>query len=495
MNPSVADTAMTSIELREFARTIQDRGGRFQMAYARYVNGSPEVNYLIDQGPLQPFLQISVRGETVLGSLANQFPLLSWYEREIMDTFDIEFSGHPESVPLMILEGLQIAKRGGKAFPPRSTDESDTGAYIEALPSIDQDQVQDLFWGPVRGDVLETAEFHFAYIGEEILYYQPRFFYKHRGIEEKFESTTVENGVILAERVSGVGSITHALAYCQAVEDALHIQVSRRAQLLRVVLGELERIYNNLHFFSVLSKTTTLKVGEAFGAILEEEAKRINAKLTGSRFLRSTLAVGGLRRDLNPDSISSDLAELQQRSTGYLGDLFDTQSFLDRLLDTGTLSTEVAFDFGATGPAANASGIERDLRVQHPYSLYDELGAKVALRHKGDALARAEVRREALQNSFSLINASISHLESGAVASPYNSADTGDRSGLGWCEGPRGACIYAVHLSDGRPQRVKIKSPSFSSWKAFPLTVHKTNMMDYAINEASFGLSIAGVDR
>ena len=108
--------------------------------------------------------------------------------------------------------------------------------------------VQALPFGPVRADVLESAEFTFLYIGEQILHYHPHLFFKHRGMEARFQGADAVRGTILAERVSGVGTIAHALAYCQAVEHAADCTVPRRACWLRVLLAELERVYNHLHY-------------------------------------------------------------------------------------------------------------------------------------------------------------------------------------------------------------------------------------------------------
>ncbi len=103
-------------------------------------------------------------------------------------------------------------------------------------------------------------------------------------MEKRFEGLAPARGVVLAERVSGVGSVAHALAYCQAVEAASNCIVPPRARFLRVLLAEMERLYNHLHYFGHLCHTTTLKVGEAEGKLLEEQAKQLNARLTGSRF-------------------------------------------------------------------------------------------------------------------------------------------------------------------------------------------------------------------
>ena len=133
-------------------------------------------------------------------------------------------------------------------------------------------------------------------------------------MEKRFEGLAPARGVVLAERVSGVGSVAHALAYCQAVEAASNCVVPPRARFLRLLLAEMERLYNHLHYFGHLCHTTTLKVGEAEGKLLEEQAKQLNTRLTGSRFLRSILGLGGLRRDLAPKPwLGAELEALREK--------------------------------------------------------------------------------------------------------------------------------------------------------------------------------------
>jgi Ni,Fe-hydrogenase III large subunit len=174
--------------------------------------------------------------------------------------------------------------------------------------------------------------------------------------------------------------------------------------------------------------------------------------------------------------------------------LESTNSHLDRLITTGVLSRKAAFDQGATGPIERASGIDRDLRHDHPYAGYGELPFAVPVKNSGDAHARAQVRIAEIDASIALIQRILLLLPDGPVRADCVPPPRSE--GLGWAESPRGSLFYAVHFGgDGGLARVKIKSPSFSNWRVFPLTVHDSNMMDYAINEASFGLTVAGCDR
>lgn len=480
---------MAAEALRAAASALYEAGGRIQFAYAWSPDGTEtEVRYICTVPGQQDFDAWTVAGRT-LPSLAPDVPLLAWYEREIMDLQGVEFKGHPQPHPLVLREGESIRINGGDQkldFPTNGTAH---------LPAIETGDVQQLPFGPVRADVVESGEFTFFYIGERIIYYQPRLFFKHRGMESCFQGRRPDQAVVIAERVSGVGTLAHALAYCEAIERAAGCEVPERARALRVLLAELERIYNHLHYLGHLCHTTTLKVGEAQGKLLEEKAKQLIARLTGSRFLRSLLTPGGLRRDLAPGKwLGRSLEDLREEFVAYVERLESSESHLDRLMTTGPLPERIAFDQGATGPIERASGLDRDLRRDHAYAQYAGLPLAVSSLKEGDAYARERVRMAEVEASFVLCQRVLLLLESGPIRSECVPPPLSQ--GLGWAEDPRGSLFYAVHIGrDGRLARVKIKSPSFSNWRAFPFTVHDTNMMDYAINEASFGLTIAGCDR
>ncbi len=427
-------------------------------------------------------------------SLAAIAPLVSWYEREITDLCGVTFEDQPQPEPLVLLPGASAAR------PPLQPGVAPPLAYTPepySLPELSGSahrDVQVLPFGPIRADVLESAQFTFFYIGEAILHYQPHLFFKYRGMEKRFEGVAPELGVVLAERVSAVGSVAHALAYSHALEAAAQCEVPPRAEWLRVLLAELERLYNHLHYLGHLCHTTTLKVGEAEGKFLEERAKQLNAETTGSRFLRSLVCPGGLRREPTLTEIEGSLGRIASEFGRYAEMLESTTTHLDRLMTTGVLGKQLAFDLGATGPVERASGVDRDSRRDQPYSIHRKLPLRVAVREGCDAHARQQVRIAEALNSVELIRAVLDGLPAGPIRAPCRPPARSE--GLGWAESPRGSVYYAMHVdAHGKLARVKIKSPSFSNWRVFPYTVHDTNMMDYAINEASFGLTVAGCAR
>ena len=484
-------------DLRPYCQAAVDAGERMQMVYAWFPDGTtdPEVRYLVRASAEHALRIWRCRpGGRNLPSLAPIAPLLSWHEREVTDLCGLHFDDAPQPEPLVLLPGACAATPPlypGMAAPLEYTP---APSSIPEITGPSEQDVQLLPFGPIRADVLESGQFHFLYIGEAILHYHPQLFFKHRGMEKRFEGVTPELGVVLAERVSAVGGVAHALAYCQALEAAAGCEVPWRARWLRVLLAELERVYNHLHYLGHLCATTTLKVGDAEGTLLEERAKQINGRATGSRFLRSLLTPGGLRREPTLTDIPPALLALAAEVKRYGEMLEASTTHLDRLITTGVLDRKLAFDQGATGPVERASGLDRDLRRDQPYAAYAEVAPQVAVREAGDAHARQQVRIAELTESLDLIQRVLSGLPEGPIRETC--APLAGSEGLGWAESPRGTLYYAVHVGpDGRLARVKIKSPSFSNWRTFPFTVHDSNMMDYAINEASFGLTIAGCDR
>ncbi|MEJ2715245.1 MAG: NADH-quinone oxidoreductase subunit C, partial [Acidihalobacter sp.] len=215
---------LEGVELPERVREVFGEHGhgsphrRMQMAYAVPTGEALEARYLLSDDAGRPFAEWRVPVAGPLPSLAHSLPMLSWYEREMSDLFGIRFEHHPHPQPLVLHEGVT------PAVPPLLAGAGNAPLdYAQAaawMPEQDNPAIQHLPFGPVRADVVESAEFQFLYIGESILHYHPRLFWKHRGMEKRFEGRTAAQAVVLAERVSGVGSLAHALAYCQAVEDA-----------------------------------------------------------------------------------------------------------------------------------------------------------------------------------------------------------------------------------------------------------------------------------
>ena len=274
------------------------------MAYAwRPAPGALELRYLASRPDVKDFIVWRCAPSGKVPSVAGISPLLGWYEREISDLFGVEFVGHPEPHRLVLHQGARpIAPPMSSGYP--ADVEMPFESIESRVPELANPDVQRLPFGPVRADVVELAEMIFFYVGEHILHFHPQLFFKHRGMEKRFEGRSPAQGAILAERVSGVGSVAHALAFCQAVEQAARCAVPARALMLRSLLAELERLYNHLHYFGHLCGTTTLKVGEAQGKLLEERAKQINGRLIGQPIPQGIVDAGRASTRSEPGAVA-----------------------------------------------------------------------------------------------------------------------------------------------------------------------------------------------
>jgi Ni,Fe-hydrogenase III large subunit/Ni,Fe-hydrogenase III component G len=419
-----------------------------------------------------------------------------WAERELHDLFGVVPSGHPSLARLVLHPDWPV---GVHPFDREFDRFSVVPRLHVSEPAVgsQRDGEFELPFGPIRAGVVESAHFRFLTVGEEIRRLEMQLFYKHRGIERLFEGQPIALCPLIAERISGISSFAHSLAFCQAVEQATRIDVPVRAQLLRTIYAELERLYNHMGNLANLAEVTSLRVAQAQCSLLQERIKQLNARLVGHRFLRGVNTIGGLRRDLSAGALDDLL-----RSIDYLGRecivlielLLSTKSHLDRLVGTGVLPEKVARDYGAVGPVARGSGLKRDLRHDHPYAAYATLTLNVPVYHYGDALARMRVRMDEISESLQLIRDAASRLEPGPILAELP-AFSGGQEAIGYAESPRGAIVTYVAIGeDGTLRRCKIRSPSFSNWYLFQTTVENTMMMDWPINERSFELTHAGCD-
>ena len=245
-----------------------------------------------------------------------------------------------------------------------------------------------------------------------------RLYFTHKGTEKLFEGRTPEDGVELAERVSGDTSVGHALAYCQAVEALSGAVVPPRARYLRVILLELERLYNHVGDFGMIANDTGFGVAHSHCFRIRERLLRLNKRLTGHRLLRGVLRPGGVRTDLpgGLDVLSevrgalADFAEIVEISLG-------NTLVADRLEGTGRLTTQIARDHGVLGFVARASGLDVDARRDHPFAAYGELSFRVPVFDSGDVKARTLVRVQEARESVGLIEQAVEGLPAGPLES------------------------------------------------------------------------------
>ena len=239
--------------------------------------------------------------------------------------------------------------------------------------------------GPVHAGIIEPGHFRFGVAGEPVLYLQLRLFYVHKGIEKRFEQLPWRHGLLLAESISGDTAVGHALAYAHAIERLANVTVPSRARALRVILLELERIYNHTADIGALATDVAFTVPASRAQALREGLVRMHDELFGTRLLRGTIALGGVKRDLLPqgrDVLRARLRAFEHEFDELITLLIDAGSFTDRVDGTGILTNQAARDLGIVGMAARASGIDADVRRDHPHDALREPAVRGARRRR-----------------------------------------------------------------------------------------------------------------
>ena len=424
-----------------------------------------------------------------------------WYEREAEDLFGLMFEEHPRLGDFVLHD--QVWQEGitpmRKAFDARQT-------YFEKRPQEDWRPmlvVQDpgafaMPVGPVyEGGIGESVHFLLETVGEDVIRAVPRLFYNYRAVEKIAEGKSVLDVLLLAERFSAKSAFAHSLAYCQAVEKAVQLEVPRRAGRLRVALCELERLRHHAGVIEGICQSTALGVSEAHAAIVEEQLLRASGRFAGHRYLFGLNTPGGLRRDFD-SAASGDLLRAVDDASAQLELLEErlrySSSFLDRLEDVGVVSNGSARHLNLLGPVGRASGLRRDLRRVCPYSGYEQYRFDVPCEEEGDGYARLRVLFSEARQSAGLIHQAMESMEPGEVCAQAGETTAG--AALGWVEAPIGASGHWVRLDrGGRVERYRILSPSFRNWMGLHIAAEDFAFQDFPIILATFGLSATECDR
>jgi formate hydrogenlyase subunit 5 len=418
-----------------------------------------------------------------------------WYEREIHDLFGVVPVGHPRLEPLILplhderqprpCPGTPGPEPAGIWPDEHSVPRHVMGAGLFTIPH-----------GPVRSGVMESIEYLVETPGEDIPHLNMRVFYKHRGVEKRFEGMAAGDGVLLAERTEGVASVAHALAYCHAIERIAGVAVPWPAALVRVLHAELERIANHLDAAVRLADAAGLAVAAARFGVHKERVLRLVSRMCGSRFGRGVVVPGGVTGlpKVSCDGFLAEIGRLDKTITADAAALMGTASFLDRLRRTGPLRPQRAREHGALGPVGKAAGFADDARLTRPYDAYPALGVgDVSSHSEGDALARLRVRWDEVRQSFHLLRQGADELGDAGGGPLRTECHARDGRATGWAEAPQGEVLYDVRVEGGRLTRCRPRSASSHNLVLFHEVFAGDILTDFPFIEASFGLSVAGV--
>ena len=455
---------------RERIAEALDGGWSFAGLYAVAASGPVRTVLVNDNGELR--IETAEPIGSSVASIVELAPA-GWDEREAHDVYGIGFEGHEPLRPLV-------------------HHDHDLSSWTLPVEGRDPYQVAV---GPIHAGVIESGHFRFHLVGEKILHLDARLFYKHRGLERAAEGRTLGEGLRYVSRACAACSVTNGVAYVQAVEESLGQRPTTELARVRTILLELERVWSHLNDISAICAGTGLAAGVQRFAGLTERARRLNAQLTGHRFLFGTVTIGG--SDLTIDGAAAataraELGRLRDESASGWRELVFNRSFDDRLVDVGIVRAKDARRLGAVGPAARAAGLAVDARAVSPRLAYDNFVPVTSSRGTGDVKSRLEQRHLELVQAFEILERLLAHpIEPAATLNgEAPSAIAASR-----VESPRGATLCVVERDGDRLSRVHLRTGSYANWPVVAFAAAGNMLPDFPLINKSFELCYACADR
>jgi Ni,Fe-hydrogenase III large subunit/Ni,Fe-hydrogenase III component G len=465
-------------------------------ADTREASGAFTLTYHFAPATHRPAVVARVAVDSAFPSLATRSFAASRFEREIHDLFGLVPSGHPD------LRRLALHQFWPDAYHPLRRDTAPRDDVVDdgrpfPFRRVEGPGIFEITVGPVHAGVIEPGHFRFSVDGETIVNLETRLGFVHKGTEKLFETLPPARAPELAERISGDTSVGHALALCQALEALAGVRPPDRAIWLRVILLELERLYNHVGDVGMIVNDTGYAFGHAHCFRLRERLLRLNAQLTGHRLLRGAVVPGGVSGAI----VSADVERAAREVDRVVGEFLDVARLsldntlvLERLQGTGRLTNRTAREMQVVGLVARASGIDADARRDAPFAAYGARPLQVAVYEAGDVWARTMVRIDEARQSASLIADAAHRLPDGPAITALGPLRAGAHA-TGLVEGWRGPIWHWVLAGEADSlARVKVVDPSFRNWPALEYAVLNNIVPDFPLCNKSFNLSYSGSD-
>ncbi|MFO0945131.1 MAG: NADH-quinone oxidoreductase subunit C [Planctomycetota bacterium] len=443
-----------------------------------------------NRGLLQ-FLTSSLQADTY-PSLTPECPQVHWFEREIAEQWGVVPEGHPWLKPIRFHPSY---RHGNDAWgrPPQ----------VDILPSVtnffrvDGEEVHEVAVGPVHAGVIEPGHFRFQCHGEQVFHLEISLGYQHRGVERALVGGPNKRTIHYIETLAGDTSVGHSLAYCQVVEGLANVRVSPRAQALRAIALEMERLPSHTGDLGALADDVGYLPTASFCGRLRGDFLNSFGIWCGSRFGRGLIRPGGVQFDVTKERVDKML----KRMNGALPDvagaaklLWNTPSVQARFENTGAVTPQIAEKLRLVGPAMRACGFDHDVRHDYPSGFYRYVIIPVATCPSGDVFARAYVRWMEIQRSMEFINQELADVPGGEPLIPVGALRPRAMV-ASLTEGWRGEiCHVAVTDDRGRFAQYKVIDPSFHNWIGLAMALRDQQISDFPLCNKSFNLSYCGHD-
>jgi Ni,Fe-hydrogenase III large subunit len=421
-------------------------------------------------------------------ALTPDCPEAGYFEREIAEQCGVTPAGHPDLKPVRRHPPDHAPVPGNRA-------ELDRERY--PFPRFESAHVHEVAVGPVHAGIIEPGHFRFQAHGEVVLQLEIMLGYQHRGVERLLETLDRDRAMLVAESIAGDTVIGHGGAWCSAIEALARARKTPRAQAIRGIALELERLANHLGDLGAIAGDIAYQPAAAYFGRMRGECLNSLMTLSGNRYGRGLIRPGGTLFDIPPAmaaELTDRLERLRAEAVPVADLMLGNASVQARLEGVGKLSPQLGVELGVVGPVARACDIPRDVRHDHPYGLFRFAHAPVATAWAGDVLARTLVRWLEVQRSLDFVIEQLAGLPKGAIRVNCGALRPAELA-VAMSEGWRGEIVHvAVTDEQGRIRRHKVVDPSFHNWRALAAVMPGNQISDFPVCNKSFNLSYAGHD-
>ncbi|HBF34052.1 TPA: NADH-quinone oxidoreductase subunit D [Candidatus Sumerlaeota bacterium] len=319
-------------------------------------------------------------------------------------------------------------------------------------------------FGPQHPVLPEPIQLKLVLEDKKVVGAIPSIGYIHRGLEKLAQQKDYIQSIFLIERICGICSFLHSMAYCQGIEEMMNVEVPPRANNLRIIWAEMHRIHSHLLWMGLLAdsfgfESLFMEIWRCRETVLD-----IMEETAGGRVMLGVCTVGGVRRDIPPELIKKVLAtcdELQAHFDHFIPSILNDYSVKQRTVGVGVLTKEVALERGVVGPVARASGVVMDHRVAK-YGAYANFDVEPQIEQDGDCYARSKVRVRELYQSLDLVRQSVATLPEGEFNIPVKGNPDGEV--ISRVEQPRGEVLYYLRGNGSKfLDRMRVRTPTFAN--------------------------------
>ncbi|HEV2115446.1 MAG TPA: NADH-quinone oxidoreductase subunit C [Terriglobales bacterium] len=433
-------------------------------------------------------------------SISDVVPAANWAEREMRDLVGIESVGHPYPKRLVLPDGWPEGVHPLRKDVPWNhvpTDFKEDALFEFEEPPEGCTVVP---FGPFHPTLDEPAHFRLYVEGEMVRGCEYRGFMAHRGIEKLAESVMSYNDIpVLAERICGICGCVHSVAYTQAVEAAAALPPPARAEYIRTIMLELERLHSHLLWVGLACHIVGFDTLFMQAFRIREPVMWIAEKITGNRKTYGLCVVGGVRWDITPElkaELGKVLDKLEAEWQPLVGAVSRDKNIQKRTRGVGIAGKKVVKNTGAVGPVARAAGVDIDCRRDHPYAAYDRVNFQVITAEDGDVWSRVVVRMKEVFESIAIIRQCLDKMEPGPLQLEIKDELPVGRIGLSSVEAPRGESHHFVITGENnRPRRWRVRAPTYQNLQAVPAMIRDQQIADMTISLGSIDPCFSCTDR